>query len=110
MGAKVPMQKRIFMFGWRSLGALLLINVLLLGCLVIMNGSVTRAMAQLGVQSDYVMIAGEIQSRQDQEAIYILDLSTQKMVAIGYDSRTRKLLPLGVRTITEDVRLGSGGR
>lgn len=93
----------------QTLGGLVLINAVLLGALwLVMGGGAERAEAQLGGHGDYLMISGQMTGRSDISAIYLLDLRTQTLAAISFDTRTQKLEPLGTRSIDDDVR--SGGR
>ncbi len=87
-----------------SLGALLALNVGLLMALVMMGNHAQPASAQLGAQGDYVMIAGAVTGRENQAAVYILDLRSQTMVAVTYDSRNGDLEQLARRPIAKDIR------
>lgn len=92
----------------RSVSALVMLNLVLLLSLVVLNFSADSASGQLGLRNEYVLIAGDITGKPDQAAVYILELKSQRMVAIAYDSRSRKIIPLGSRVISEDVRAGGG--
>ncbi len=92
----------------RSVSALVVLNLALLLFLALLSFSADPAHGQLGLRNEYVLIAGNITGKPDQAAVYILELKSQRMVAIAYDSRSRKILPLGSRVISEDVRVGGG--
>ncbi len=90
----------------RSLGALVAINAILLAALVVVSLSAAPAIAQFGLRGDYVMVAGDVTGRSDQEAVYILDLKSQKMITLLFDTRTNKLEPVAGRLVSNDLRVG----
>lgn len=74
----------------RLLATLLVMNVALLTALALI-GSPPEARAQLGSKGEYVMIAGEVLGKSDQSAVYIIDVRNQRMTAVTFDSRNKKL-------------------
>jgi len=92
------------MMNRHSLGALLALNVVLLVTLAIVSLTAQPAAAQFGMRGDYIMIAGEVAARSNQAAVYILDLKSQKMAAIMFDSRSKKLQAIAGRVVSNDMR------
>ncbi len=87
------------------LGILLAVNAVLLVALAVTNLAVTEpAMAQFGMRGDYVMIAGDAAARSDQQAVFILDLKTQKMLALMFDTRNNKLQTIAGRVVGNDMK------
>ncbi len=71
----------------RSLVALATINVVLLAALAVVSFAPTPANAQLGQPANqYMMIAGDATARSGQQAIWILDLTQQRLAAAFFNS------------------------
>lgn len=90
----------------RSLRVLLTVNVLLLAALAVVSFSSGPVSAQLGMRGDYVMIAGAVTGRSDQDAVYIFDLKSQKVAALLFDTRKNRLQPIAGRVVSNDLRAG----
>jgi len=88
----------------RSLGILVALNALLLIGLAVVGLTSQPAVAQFGMRGDYAMIAGQVTGRDDQAAIYVLELKSQKMIALMFDSRNKKLQTLAGRVVGNDIR------
>lgn len=88
----------------RSLGILVVLNALLLIGLAVVSLTSQPAAAQFGMRGDYTMIAGQVVGRDDQAAVYILELKSQKMVALMFDSRNKKLQTIAGRVVGNDMR------
>jgi hypothetical protein len=88
---------------------LLAINLLLLVALAVVNLSPQPAAAQFGMRGDYVMISGAATGSNDTAAIYLLDLKSQRMAALLFDSRSKKLRTIAGRVVSNDLR-ARGGR
>ncbi len=86
----------------RSLAALILVNAVLLAALVTSLASPQPAHAQFGGGSQYLMIAGQSQVRNDQAAIYVVDTRNGAIVSLMYSSANNRLEPLGARVIGTD--------
>ena len=57
-----------------------------------------------GIQSDRKpVIAGEVTGRSNQQAVYVLDLRNQRIAALLYDSRSKRLEPVAGRNISGDL-------
>lgn len=92
----------------RTLNTLMSLNVLLVVAMgVVWLLKPQPASAQFGLRSDYVMIAGDVTGR-DQAAVYILDLKSQRMASVIFDSRNKKLDVVAGREVANDLRAGHG--
>ena len=70
----------------RTLRALLALNVVLLVALVLVGLTPSEAQAQRGGRPEYIMVAGRIAERDQQSAVYILDLTNARIAAVMYNS------------------------
>lgn len=94
----------------RSLASLILINAVLLAALVVTAFSPSDAEAQFARPRQFLMIAGEAQTRGPQAAVYILDLESSQMVVARFDSRTDELDFIDGRVISNDLPEGGDRR
>jgi len=92
----------------RSLGVLVVINFVLLSGLAVTFLAGQRAQAQFGLQGDYMMIAGEVTGRAQQAAVYILDLKSQRMATVMFDSRNQRLQLIAGRNVSNDLEARHG--
>ena len=94
----------------RSLKKLIALNA---GLLIALGAAVTMspepAEAQLGGGGRYMMVAGEVKGRTNQDGVYIIELNSQRLAAIMFDSAADRLDLIDGRSISRDVR-GQGGR
>lgn len=98
----------------RSLAALILINAVLLAALVVTTLT-PPARAQFGAAGNYLMVAGQVRGRNNQNAIYLIDQQSSRIVAVLFNSGTDKLQFIASRSFAEDARAGEetgerGGR
>ncbi len=95
----------------KSLGGLIVINVVLIAVLALLSFTPQTAEAQLGGgrrAGDYLMVAGTLPGR-DSNAVYIIDLNNAAMMAVNYDNTQRTLTPLGsARDLTADFTPAGG--
>lgn len=92
----------------KSLGGLIVLNVVLLFALGLLSIGTPQAQAQLGRQGgNYVMIAGKI-SGQESKVVYITDANSGKMVALRYDVSKKGLVTEGARDLQRDFSRTSG--
>jgi hypothetical protein len=95
----------------RSLGALIVLNAVLLAALAVLTFSPPQATAQgFGARSDYLMIPGFAQGRSNQEAVYIFELRSSKMVALFFNAARSEIEYIAARDIAGDVQAGPRGR
>ena len=93
----------------RALSALIALNVVLLLALAVVNLLPTEAQAQgLAPGGDYIMIAGQVKGRNQQDAVYIVELRSAQVAAVMYNSNSDQLEVIATRDLTNDV--GAGGR
>ena len=77
-------------------------NVVALGALAIVELS-SSATAQNGrPRSTYTATAGNI-GGTDNQAIYVVDETTQEVVAVQWDTQSRQLKGLGFRNLSSDA-------
>ena len=89
----------------RSLGALVALNLVLLAGLLLTSLAPQQAAAQGFTQprASYIMLPGAVIGRQDQSAIYIIELGTGRMVALLYDSVREQIDLIDRRNLAEDA-------
>lgn len=90
----------------RSLGVLAAVNIALLVGLWVVGYTVRTANAQLGGRGDYAMIAGQATGSADLAVVYVLELRSQSLVALTFDTRTNKLQVIDTRQIANDLITG----
>ena len=69
----------------RTLRALLALNVVLLVALVLVGLTPAPAQGQFS-RPEYVMVSGRVVGRNQQAAVYILDLANARIAAVMYNS------------------------
>ncbi len=90
----------------QSLGALIVLNVVLLAALVVAMLTPPRAQA-LGLGGrQYTMVAGAVTGRKDVSAIYIIDLSTSRLIALTFNTADGSITSAGGRDLVADARTG----
>jgi len=82
--------------------ALICINAGLLAWLLVKVGTgEAQALPGEVLHNNYIMITGNI--REDDDAVYILDLATKRLAAWEFDASKKQLRPLGVRRLSTDI-------
>ncbi len=94
----------------RLMNGLIAVNALLLVALVVVGWTPQPVAAQFGMRGDYTMIAGNVTGRKGQAAIYLLDLKSQRMAAVVFDSRTKKLETIAGRVVSKDLQQAGQSR
>ena len=94
----------------RTLAALIVLNVVLLAGLSVTVFNPTPAQAQFGQGQQFTMISGAVTGRSNQDMIYILDLSSSKVLPVIYNGSSKKFEPFKGRVIAEDMRSNRTGR
>jgi len=88
----------------QSLGALVVLNVVLLAALAVVSVLPGEAQAQARRgRGEYVMIAGKAFGAQDRSIIYILETKKFAMASLVFDGRNKKLEGLDRRDILPDL-------
>ncbi len=87
----------------RSLAALIVLNVVLLGAVVLTALAPTPAHAQFGGGADYMMISGRSATRSQQAVVYIIDKTNGNMVALFFNTSNNNLEIVGSRRISDDL-------
>ena len=80
---------------------LLAANVAALGALAVVERSAPATAQVARPRSTYTAVAGAIPGT-DNQAIYIVDETTQEVAAVQWDSQTRQLKGLGFRNLSSD--------
>ncbi|MFM1936861.1 MAG: hypothetical protein RI990_1820 [Planctomycetota bacterium] len=91
-----------------SLRALLVLNVCLLAALAAVTFGPT-AMAQLRPRSSYAMVGGTVNGIV-QGVVYIVDETTNEVVAISWYENQKRLVGLGYRNMTMDAAQAAQAR
>lgn len=88
----------------QSLKALVALNIVLLAALVVVSLVPQQSHAQLGGgAANYVMVAGEITGKPNQNCIYITELNSARMVAVMFLGGNNKLEIVAGRKLKSDV-------
>lgn len=69
-----------------SLGALIALNIALLAALIVVGFAPETAKAQGMVRAQYLMVAGDVAGRQQEQIVYIVELGSARMIAIIFNS------------------------
>lgn len=80
---------------------LLAANVAALGALAVVELSAPATAQGVRPRSTYTAVAGSILGT-DNQAIYIVDETTQEVAAVQWDTQTRQLKGLGFRNLSSD--------
>lgn len=90
------------------------LNVALLGVLAVVTlqpGAQASAGATGGQptrpRGQYVMVSGRIQGGNS-NAVYVLDVTNQELIAVRWDASGQRLLGVGYRSVSTDLA-GEGG-
>lgn len=91
------------------LGGLLALN----GALLLGLGAVTlgpTADAQSRARGDYTMVGGGVKG-SNADVVYVVDTVNQELIALTYDTSTKRLKGIGFRNLAADAAsVRSGGR
>jgi len=82
----------------QTLRVLVVLNLVMLIAVVVVGLMPQPAQAQLA-RSEYIMVSGEVTGRSQQNAIYIINLGTNQIAAVLFNSGTNNLEPVGGRTL-----------
>ncbi|MEM0913908.1 MAG: hypothetical protein AAGB29_09250 [Planctomycetota bacterium] len=93
----------------RSLLALIVVNAVLLAGLVAMLTAPRTAEAQFAGASQYLMISGVAAGRQNNAAIYIIDLTNGAIAPVFVSTANDSLEVMTGRVVTNDTRRRTGG-
>lgn len=77
----------------RSLAALIVLNAVLLAAVAV-TAFAPPAKAQFGAPSQYMMIAGNVLGRNQQQGIYIIDRTTARIIGLFFNSSNNKVEPI----------------
>ncbi|MBI1370150.1 MAG: hypothetical protein GC162_16035 [Planctomycetes bacterium] len=87
----------------RSLGGLIVLNLVLLLALGLVSFNPPAAQAQLGGNraGDYVMVSGYTPGHET-STVYITDMNNGLMMAVNYDVNRKAIVPTAARNIGSD--------
>jgi hypothetical protein len=89
----------------RTLGALVSLNAALLIGLTAVTLTPRPAEAQLSTP-EFILIAGRVEGRDDQSAIYVLEKRAQRMIALFFNGNTNRFEVIGGRELSGDFAGG----
>jgi len=92
----------------RSLSMLVVLNAVLLAALSV-TSLTPPAQAQLGGGNNFTMISGTATGRTSQDAVYVIDLNSSRMVALMFNSANGQIDILDGRVVSEDANATAGG-
>ena len=88
----------------RSLRALIVLNLVLLGALLFSVVSPDAAFGQRRRGGDrYVMISGMTEQRTDFDVIYVMNVDTNRVAAITYESNNDRFKVIAGHDLTRDL-------
>lgn len=95
----------------RSLAMLVFVNAVLLAALALTTFSPSPAAAQFGGGRSYTMISGEVTGRNNQAAVYIIDLSSSAVAPVFYNGSKKEFEFFGGTIVSDDAaRVGQTRR
>lgn len=94
----------------KSLGALIVLNLVLLLGLAAVTVPTQPADAQVRRGSAYIMIAGQATGRNSQNAVYITELNSGKMAVMFFNGANDQVEWIDGRDLTKDAGRAAGGR
>lgn len=93
----------------KSLGGLIVLNLVLLVALGLLTFTPQPAKAQLGGRAgDYIMVSGATPGKTE-ATVYITDMNNGLMMAVQYDQNRKIVQPVAFRNIGADF-VPAGGR
>jgi len=94
----------------RSLGALIVLNLVLFIGLAVVSLPTEPARAQFGGGPNYLMISGQTVGRDSQDAVYVAELSTAKVVALFINTANNTIEVVAGRDVRGDFARGGAVR
>ncbi len=96
----------------RSLAFLIVLNAALLMAVFVMpSGTQQPAQAQFGGGRSYTMIAGQVTGRNNQAAVYVIDLSSSAVAPIFFNASSKELEFFQGSIVSDDAaRMGEARR
>ncbi len=86
----------------RLIVTLLCVNAALIVVLAFVTGLPSAQAQIVGGGTDYLLMTGHISSSYD--AIYVIELNSQRIAAFKMDRTTKKIALMGARVLTKDFR------
>ena len=87
----------------RSVGSLIVVNIVLLAALLVATFLPQPAAAQMRGRGEYAMISGMLKERNNYDAIYVIELSSGRVVAFTYESENKRLTRIGGYDFSGDL-------
>jgi hypothetical protein len=92
----------------QTLAALVVLNVVLLVALVVMSIAPPPVQAQGFARAQYVMVAGRVTGREQQDAVFVIELNTGRLAALFFNASNNNLEILGGREMLTDLNASVG--
>ncbi len=93
----------------KTLRALTVLNVVLLIALGVVGLSPEPAQAQLS-RAEYIMISGDVLGRDSQAMVYIVDLASNRIAAVIFNSSNNRLDIIAGADLVSEESSGRRGR
>ena len=87
----------------RSVGSLIVVNIVLMAALLAATVLPQPAAAQMRGRSEFAMISGKLKERDDYDAIYIIELTTGRVMAFTYESENERLTRIDGYDFSRDL-------
>jgi len=89
----------------RSIAALIAVNVVLLIAVLVVTTAPQPAQGQIGLTgAEYIMVSGPVTGRNQQDAVYLIELRTARMVGFFFNGSDRSLQMIDAVDMTPDFR------
>jgi hypothetical protein len=90
----------------RSLTALIVLNLALLGGVAVTLLTPAPAAAQFGGGGQYLMLSGRAPGRESQSLVYVIDMRTSAIVALMVNTANNSFEVVDGRIVQDDLREG----
>ncbi len=87
----------------KTLGALIALNAVLLAGLAAVCLTPKPAQAQGFAGSSYLMIAGDVTGREQQAAIYVIDVNTGQILSLMFNGSTNQWEAIAYKDVKGDL-------
>lgn len=94
---------------WGPLGGLLALNGVLLLLLTAVTFAPAADAQTSRLRGEYTMVAGSVPG-SDSDAVYIVDVVNQELIAMTYDHNTNEMIGVGYRHLAVDAAEAVRGR
>jgi len=92
----------------RSLGALIVLNLVLLLAATLLVVTPRPAAAQGLGRAQYIMVSGEVAGRSGQQAIYVIELASSRVATVFFNSSNNTLEEVALYDMLPDLEARGG--